>query len=107
MKINIEILSNGCVIINSKIVATNNLAIPEICQLVKEYEEAGISGTVYTSDAMEMKWGHPGLLKNNFERIDKGGVLGYMSDTLEKISKHLCVLKESTLIQMGELKEAV
>lgn len=107
MKISIEILSNGCVIINSQIVAINDLSITEVCQLVKEYEESGISGTVYTPDAMEMKWGHPGLLKNNFERIDKGGVVGYMSDTLEKISKHLCVLKESSLIQMEDLKQVV
>ena len=107
MKFNIETLSNNSVIINSKIIATNHLSIPEVCQLIEEYEESGVSGFVYTADAMEMKWGHPGLLKNNFERIDKGGVLGYMADTIEKISKHLCVLKESTLIQVGELKQAV
>ena len=107
MEISIKILNNGCVIINGKIIATNNLTVAEISELVKEYSDTGICATAYTSDAMEMKWGHPGLLKNNFERIDKGASLGYMNDTLEKISKHLCILQESTPVQMGELKEAV
>lgn len=107
MKINIEILENGCVIINRKIVVASNLSISEIQHLVEEYEGLGISATVYTPDAMEMKWGQPGFLTSNIERLGKGGTLGYMSETIVKISENFCVLKETKAFQLKALKEAV
>lgn len=107
MKINIEILENGCVIINRKIVVASNLSISEIQHLVEEYDELGTTATVYTPDAMEMKWGQPGFLASNIERLDEGGTLGYMSETLVKISKNFCMLKEANLFRLKNLKEAV
>lgn len=107
MKINIEILENGCVIINSKIVTANNLSISEIQKLMSEYKELGTSAMVYTPDAVELKWGRPGFLASNFERLDNGGTLGYMSDTVVKVSEGLCVLKDANVIRLKNLKEAV
>lgn len=107
MQINIEILENGCVIIDNKIVTDNNLSISEIQKLMSEYKELGTSAMAYTPDAVELKWGRPGLLVSNFERLDNGGTLGYMSDTVVKVSKGLCVLKDENVIQLKNLKEAV
>ena len=107
MKINIEILENGCVIINSKIVAANNLSICEIQKLMSEYKELGTKAMVYTPDAVEMKWGRPGFLASNIERMDNGGTLGYMSYIVEKISEGLCMLKDANVLQLKDLKEAV
>lgn len=108
MKINIEILESGCVIINSKIVVASNLSISEIQHLVNEYNELGTTVTVYTPDAMEMKWGRHGFLASNIKRMDIGGALGYMSDTIVKISQDFCILKDANVIQMKDLmKEAV
>lgn len=108
MKINIEILESGCVIINSKIVVASNLSISEIQRLVKEYDELGTSAIVYTPDAMEMKWRQPGFLVSNIERLDIGGTLGYMSETIVKISQDFCILKDANVIQLKDLmKEAV
>lgn len=107
MKINIEILENGCVIINRKIVVASNLSISEIQLLAEEYEKLGTTATVYTPEAMEMKWGQPGFLASNIERLDEGGTLGYMSETLVKISKSFCMLKEANLFRLKDLKEAV
>ncbi len=107
MKINIEILENGCVIINSKIVTANNLSISEIQKLMSEYKELGINAMVYTPDAVELKWGRPGFLASNFERLDNGGALGYMSYTVVKVSEGLCVLKDANVMRLKNLKEAV
>ena len=62
---------------------------------------------VYTADAMEAKWGHPGFLISNFERMDEGATMGYMSDTLVKISQDFCILKDANIIQMKNLRAAV
>ena len=108
MEINIEILENGCVIINRNIVVASNLSISEIQHLVNEYNELGTTAIVYTPDAMEMKWGQPGFLASNIERLDEGGTLGYMSETLVKISKSFCILKKANVFQLKNLmKEAV
>lgn len=107
MEINIEILENGSVIINKKIVAAGDPSVSEIQRLLEEYDELGITATVYTADAMEMKWGQPGFLASNIERLDEGGTLGFMSETLVKISKSFCMLKEANLFRLNDLKEAV
>ena len=107
MKFNIEIFENGSVIIDGKIFVASDLRISEIQRLAKEYKKLGTTATVYTPDAMEMKWGQPGFLASNIERLDEGGTLGYMSETLVKISKSFCMLKEANLFRLKDLKEAV
>ena len=56
--------------------------------MVEEYESLGTTAVVYTPYAMEMKWGNPGFLTSNIERLDNGGTLGYMSETIVKISEN-------------------
>ena len=107
MKLNVEILENGCVIINSRIVVASNLSIMEMMHLVEEYENLGTTAMVYTPYAMEMKWGNPGFLTSNIERLENGGMLGYMAETIVKISKDFCILKDANVIQMNAFKEAV
>ena len=107
MKLSIEILENGCVIINNRIVVASNLTISEMMHLVEEYQNLGTTAMVYTPYAMEMKWGNPGFLTSNIERLDNGGTLGYMSETIVKISENFCILKDANVIRMNALREAV
>ena len=107
MNINIEILENGCVIVDGKIVVASDLTYSETQRLVKEYKELKTSVTVYTPDAIERKYGNPGFLERNIQKMGAGGTLGYMSDTLVKISPSFCILKDENVIQMTDLKPAV
>ena len=107
MKINIEILENGCVVVEGKIVVASDLTYSETLRLVEEYKELETSVIVYTPDAIERKYGDPGFLERNIQGLGIGGTLGYMSDTLVKISQSFCILKNENVIQMTDLKTAV
>ena len=107
MKFNIEILENGCVIINNHIVATSNLSISEIQKLMDEYKELGTSAMTFTPEALEIKLGRPEFFVSHFMRMDNGCTFGYMSYTVEKVSEGLCKLKDANAIQLKALKEAV
>lgn len=93
MKIDIEFLEDECAIINGKIVVAGDLSFCETKHLVGEYEKLRTSLVVYTPDAMEVKLGTPGFLARNIKNQEIGSYLGYMSETIEKISKDFCVLK--------------
>lgn len=107
MKINIEILENGCVIIDGKIVVASDLTYSETLRLVGEYKELKTSVTVYTPDAIERKFGTPGFLERNIQNLGVGGTIGYMSDTFVKISQSFCILKDENVVQMTDFKTAV
>lgn len=107
MEIKVRTFENGCAIINGKILVDSDLSISEMQHLVEEYDKLGTSVAVYTPGAMDNKWGAPGFLERNIENLDVGGTIGFMSETIVKISQHFCILKDENVIQMSDLRKAV